>query len=171
MRFDRMAVVELDCMLWDRLNVGAAPRPTSVAPTPAPMAGGEEMADADGASGPAAPAQAAQPPAAPAQATQPLAAPAGAPSDGGQAATVPSGASAATTGAGPPAVAPAAAVPPAPVPASTVRPRGEVDDGRGQAARQRVGAVGAEHCDEARPDYLQILRDMEVEDPASATDD
>ena len=58
-----------------------------------------------------------------------------------------------------------------PVPMSPVRGRSDGDDGRGHVARRRVGGVEAEHCDEVRPDYVQILRDMEIEDPSAATDD
>ena len=35
--------------------------------------------------------------------------------------------------------------------------------------RQRVAGIEAEHCDEVRPDYLSILRELDVDDPQQAT--
>eukprot|EP00959_Pyramimonas_sp_CCMP1952_P244422 5109179-Pyramimonas_sp.AAC.1 len=70
----------------------------------------------------------------------------------------------------PRAAAPASAAPQStPMGRSPKRPAKEGDN-RGTLARSRVSGVAAEHRDDVLPDFLQILRDMDVPDPHDASD-
>ena len=193
-RFNRTAVAALAAMPWHRRGRGVAPR--GVEPIVAPPAGAgvdlaaQEAADGQqgvpaaqtgppdsGVAGPPAPGPAV-PPSAPEGGVAPnpptgssgqLSAPQG------QAPAVPEQqAGTASAGGGAPetprAAAPSAGAPQTPqARSSPKRPAEDGGDGGG-VSRHRVSGVAAEHCDDVRPDFLQILRDMDVPDPHDASE-
>eukprot|EP00959_Pyramimonas_sp_CCMP1952_P316995 6635117-Pyramimonas_sp.AAC.1 len=61
----------------------------------------------------------------------------------------------------PRAAAPARAPPPTPPMGGSPKRPADEGDNRGTLASSRVSGVAAEHCDDVRPDFLQILRGMD----------
>ena len=183
-RFDRQMVADMKGMPWNRFHVGIAKGIPAAGGTPAGLASVAETeaqieveaSAADGAAPSHGSGEAAQ-----AQAPGG----GGAANGGADAAATPVPASptpsadddmdaAPTTPRAKPSYDTAVSQGESPLPPrspSTVRfetdsPTGEEPD----RARQRVGGVAADHVDDVRPDYLEILRAMDV-NPADASDD
>eukprot|EP00959_Pyramimonas_sp_CCMP1952_P250983 5245811-Pyramimonas_sp.AAC.1 len=70
----------------------------------------------------------------------------------------------------PRAAAPASVAPQSPPMGRSPKRPAEEGGNRGTLARSRVSRVAAEHCDDVRPDFLQILRVLDVPDPHDASD-